>query len=673
MSFLYGKPVLIVLNLHLSLVRLVPGNVLYKIELPQWQIGAAVAGIWIDGELLVDSTKPPVKIIDINPGANTITVDGGEWDASNKDEVWSNGTLVGNRNDTSSVDLFDGNMSTKIVSENTNDAFWVFTSLSTITANESIVLLTTSDGGTYGVGIGNVFKEVSLNGGTNGYNELELTNANSGITFPFTFNQIKGQRRGTFGSGVVGIRVDGKLLVDTGVSELGDTEVTCVSPLKAPTDWKVEAIEGNTLSLSHATPNDNAQVWVANDNQAGKSFYVEPTNAIPIEKDEAWASLAIVNNSARVIGIQSGEPDYLPVTAKDYSITFPSLFATGNTPDVDLPRGTCIQAIVQADNGIIGSPSEKASNCLMPADVNPDGIAGPITASTPTTVTMQSSANLDTFSPSDSLIMCDLEGNPAEYTIVSDSIVSVDSTTYDYTSYWTGTVIGKSGTTADAGMAFDDNVVSNYVYGNANQTITWTPPEPISYEDIKLYVSQSGYGGTVVVNNIDVTSAIQVYTGTTGVFFSKVQLEGLGVTSPLTSIAITSSSAQGNTPIMCGLEIDGRLLIDNDVQTTLTLSGPTDLAYFREGDVVQSEGYLGDWLAQFTAISGALTTPENAFNGIFVEDAAGTANYNAASVNSYGAIMIVDFTSGSKLPSGTVEILGYPKNFQYLGGPDSYR
>ena len=53
----------------------------------------------------------------------------------------------------------------------------------------------------------------------------------------------------------------------------GDTEVTCVSPLKAPTDWTVEGIEGNTLSLSHASV-DNSQVWVANDNQAGTDFYV---------------------------------------------------------------------------------------------------------------------------------------------------------------------------------------------------------------------------------------------------------------------------------------------------------------------------------------------------------------------------------------------------------------
>jgi hypothetical protein len=72
-------------------------------------------------------------------------------------------------------------------------------------------------------------------------------------------------------SSIFYVEVGGKKLVD---STGGDSEVTCVSPLKAPTDWKVEAIEGNTLSLSHATPDDNAQVWVANDNQAGTDFFV---------------------------------------------------------------------------------------------------------------------------------------------------------------------------------------------------------------------------------------------------------------------------------------------------------------------------------------------------------------------------------------------------------------
>jgi hypothetical protein len=60
----------------------------------------------------------------------------------------------------------------------------------------------------------------------------------------------------------------------------GDSEVTCQSPLKAPTDWTIEKIEGNTLSLSHATPNDGAQVWVANDNQAGTDFFVAGPNIV---------------------------------------------------------------------------------------------------------------------------------------------------------------------------------------------------------------------------------------------------------------------------------------------------------------------------------------------------------------------------------------------------------
>jgi len=71
------------------------------------------------------------------------------------------------------------------------------------------------------------------------------------------------------------MRVDGKLLVDRGVRDFGDSEVTCQSPLKAPTDWTIEVIDtdNNQLSLSHAAE-DNSQVWVANDNQAGTDFYV---------------------------------------------------------------------------------------------------------------------------------------------------------------------------------------------------------------------------------------------------------------------------------------------------------------------------------------------------------------------------------------------------------------
>jgi hypothetical protein len=76
------------------------------------------------------------------------------------------------------------------------------------------------------------------------------------------------------GSGFVGGWNTVKYGLPAGTS---DTEVTCLSPLKAPTNWKVERIhkDDNKLDLSHATPDDSSQVWVANDNQAGTDFFVQ--------------------------------------------------------------------------------------------------------------------------------------------------------------------------------------------------------------------------------------------------------------------------------------------------------------------------------------------------------------------------------------------------------------
>ena len=209
----------------------------------------------------------------------------------------------------------------------------------------------------------------------------------------------------------------------------GDTEVTCLSPLKAPTDWTVVESDStaNTLTLSAASV-DNSQVWVANDNQAGTDFFVEPSTAMPIQQDHAWGTLQIINNKAQVTGIQKDDPGFLPVTAKDYSIKFPALFPTGNEPDDDLPRGVCVSAIVAAENS--EGRSVKESNCFMPADVNPEAAAGPITATTPIQLTLASNANLGEFSPGDNLVMVDENNDISDYTIVSDTINSLDTQSY---------------------------------------------------------------------------------------------------------------------------------------------------------------------------------------------------------------------------------------------------
>ena len=96
---------------------------------------------------------------------------------------------------------------------------------------------------------------------------------------------------------------------------------------------------------------------------------------------------------------------------------------SGNAPDDDLPRGTCVEVTVKATN-TLGS-SEKASNCLMPQDINPSGTAGPITASSPTTITVGGAANLNEFTAGDDLKMVDSQGAAASYLITTDLIETV--------------------------------------------------------------------------------------------------------------------------------------------------------------------------------------------------------------------------------------------------------
>ena len=103
--------------------------------------------------------------------------------------------------------------------------------------------------------------------------------------------------------------------------------------------------------------------------------------------------MQIIDDKAEVMGIQTTDPGFLNVTAKDYTIEFPALFTSGEAPDTALPPGTAITATVKAENTVGASVRE--SNTFIPQLIAPEGSAGPITGSTPTVLTVGSSANLD--------------------------------------------------------------------------------------------------------------------------------------------------------------------------------------------------------------------------------------------------------------------------------------
>ena len=211
---------------------------------------------------------------------------------------------------------------------------------------------------------------------------------------------------------------------------LGDTTGDWTSqvglPVAGPTntaDGIWDSYDGNEATLSSVNGR-----WIGA-NGAGTTFEIAPKDGLVTTVNEAYGKLQIVGDKARVNAIQMDDPGFINVTAQDYTIEFPSVFATGNDPDTDLPEGTSISAIVKAEN-IIGE-SIVESNTVMPQLPNPEGAAGPITATTETELTVGASVNLDGFVDNDSLVMVDETGAVTSYSPETSAItgaVDVDGT-----------------------------------------------------------------------------------------------------------------------------------------------------------------------------------------------------------------------------------------------------
>ena len=173
---------------------------------------------------------------------------------------------------------------------------------------------------------------------------------------------------------------------------------------------------------SVATVSDTTGRWIGA-NAGSKAFSIAPVDGITEQTAEVYCAMQIIDDKAEVMGIQSTDPGFLNVTAKDYTIEFPALFTSGEAPDTALPAGTAITATVKAENTVGASVRE--SNTFIPQLVAPEGSAGPITGSTETVLTVGSSANLDGFVANDSLVMVDGTGAVASYTPTTTAITNV--------------------------------------------------------------------------------------------------------------------------------------------------------------------------------------------------------------------------------------------------------
>ena len=200
-------------------------------------------------------------------------------------------------------------------------------------------------------------------------------------------------------------------------------------------------------------------------------------------------------------------------------------------------------------------------------------------------LTVETSANLDTFIAADALVMVDDTGAVASYTPQTSEIASVANNVITYSDYAIDAV--------DWNPSFDGSITTYMAPVEINATTKWDYTPTAAYDTIKIYCAYTGVQtGTpsFKINNIECLDILEDYAGI-GQYLDQDQLAAKGISSPLFSIEITVSDKFGNTALVNAIEINGTLLTDGDTRTLLTFNTPNpDLKYFQPGDNVGKSG-----------------------------------------------------------------------------------
>ena len=448
--------------------------------------GGCINAIRVDGKLLVDasvSNPDGASITGIDTAANTMTVDGGDWygaDGTGKpstpgdgrympDDYWAlttNGTSIENPER-----AFNGALSKTSTAYSQDNKYLQFELPTVLDGDFTFHVKGQTDrGDTVDFWI------YDENGTQLKYERRGGEFPNNSIT-AVTFTDITGAKTLQMqcisgGNGrvahIAGFSHNNNLFISADVAGApvpsGATDIT----------GSTETAEGTFLSAdgTEVDLSDSSGRWIA-DNKAGIPFSFVPSTPIVDTKNEAYGKLQIVGDKAMVTGIQADDPGFTSVTRKDYAITFPAAFATGNTPDDDLPVGSSISAIVRAKNS--EGESIKESNVLLPSLPNPEGSAGPITGATETELTVGTSANLDGFIANDALVMVDGTGAVASYTPQTSEIASVGpAPAWDQSKVWSTNVTASTGSILSSPQGFDGDTSTYLLSSDNNAIITLT-------------------------------------------------------------------------------------------------------------------------------------------------------------------------------------------------------
>jgi hypothetical protein len=234
----------------------------------------ALYGITIDGNILIDGQGVDlgaVRVVSTDTAANTMAVDGGIWEGSdgtaagtwNQSQVWSNTTTNNNRTDYPVTNAFDGDLNVFCASN--SGGVIDFTPSTPLSG--TLEILANNTGVATGVNTLRVFSdEGNISGAFYCKPHPEWTDCGQQTNITQITNT---STDGNSGSTVYAIKLNGSLLVDTGVSGTPVAETQVTAPAKLGTG-NFSDNTGVVVDVSNSN-----QQWISNDNRLGEEFFIK--------------------------------------------------------------------------------------------------------------------------------------------------------------------------------------------------------------------------------------------------------------------------------------------------------------------------------------------------------------------------------------------------------------
>ena len=664
--------------------------------------------IIIDGQQLIDLSRGDpgiVKVTATDVSAKTITVDGGTWDTSNQSEVWSNVYKTGNFDaNNPPTNSFNGviealNFSTGALGET---AGFDFTSMPAggISYNSSIKIY--------------VFRNQSANAlFINGQEITAITQlADKVQTFVIdadnpmpggssVLETIVSNREDTTSSavGVIGIEVDGKILIDA----VNDSQVWSTYLTSSTNDFsqpREKAFDGK-----YGSSGDRTSV------PKGSKIIFTPPEALSVKKFEIWTGSSgdecrykinseSFSNWIDVSNGSSGGSYWVtvfdfenPVLLNEFELRDPS--STGNiflaavkfdgkvlidtgvhnlgdskVSTVSPKQGT---GTISEINGTAVTITPFTDNCFKetqhlvhvtpkPVLVNPK--TDTISTIIGDVLTFTTDKDLYQFANGDPVSMCNADGTPATVEIETDTIQKVEDGVFErtntpgpaytgsfnssYPNYdlFTQRYVNAYNATSDGGSMYEVGYFSSIGPATLISDMDINPGIELKPGDtVDVYLYPYSFTTTLYFNGIDVGSTDGSNYVTKGDSF-RVDLTAFFAAGETTITNATFSVPGGGSRQAgwLGFEVNGNL--DYLSKKILTLQGTTNLNQFNPGDVVADP---------FVVIDKDEAVPSIDVSGGFWYGADGSGNPGASTK-----------VTQNKIPAGTVDSVNVNTNAMLL-------